>query len=357
MTLLADLRRGFDRVRRHGLEVILRFASNDPAAGEDHERARDPPWSRVLRHIEPVRPLLGRNSDLIPVRQAGSLGAWGDWPSSSNGLDRPGPRRRIRDALLAARPADLPIPFRCPPDLRNRYPRPEEAVAQRVGRHNDRFLGDDTDVGTVWDGLDDPLRAFVRRIGRGAGFGGETREAGEPAEARFSCAALRQEARRYGLVYLNRGDAPGFIAVIERDRPAEATRSIGARLGLVRLQLPDSAAPGAGITVRLEPVKDGWAPAFHPRPVGLVLRRTGRPPVALPTSPEPAPAAPRRSRRPPGCRPTSPGIATRSGCAFPTARPGSLPIAARRRGPAMPIDRHPGNAGTRRRRRGVPVPC
>ena len=151
-TLLRDVAGGFAIARGAGLKVIPRFMYNFPAGETAYRAAQDAPLERVLAHIGQLKPVLAANADVIAYLQGGFIGAWGEWHTSSNDLTLPTQRTRIRDALLAALPADRFLQLRYPPYLMAWAPQAprwrDGSAAARIGVHNDCFLASSTDVGT-----------------------------------------------------------------------------------------------------------------------------------------------------------------------------------------------------------------
>lgn len=116
---LARVAADFALARNAGLKVIPRWAYNSGPIG-----AADASVERVLQHIEQLTPVLQANAGVIAFLEAGFVGAWGEWHSSTNGLfdDVPGAwwksvngkTRAIVAKLLEALPADRMIALRCP---------------------------------------------------------------------------------------------------------------------------------------------------------------------------------------------------------------------------------------------------
>ncbi len=66
------LQRDFDLMRRYGFKCVLRFAyQRGDIKGPEKE------WT--LRHIEQLKPIIEKNSDVIFILQAGFIGMWGEW--------------------------------------------------------------------------------------------------------------------------------------------------------------------------------------------------------------------------------------------------------------------------------------
>jgi hypothetical protein len=280
--LLGDLTKGFAVARRAGLKVIPRFMYNFPAGETAYRAAQDAPIDRVLEHIGQLKPVLAANADVIAYLQAGFIGAWGEWHTSSNNLTLPARRMQIRDALLAVLPANRFLQVRYPPYLMAWAPQAprwrDGSAASRIGVHNDCFLASNTDVGTYSENAATRQRerAYVAALSTTAPFGAETCN---PADAvnptpRTSCEDILREGQRFGLTYLNdsyyrdlfhqRWQTQGCLAQVKR--------SMGYRFELVTLRHSSRIVAGQSGELVLTVRNSGWARAFNPRSVQIVLR-------------------------------------------------------------------------------------
>ena len=281
-SLLGDLSASFATARRAGLKVIPRFLYNYPKGETEYRSAQDAPLSRVLGHIAQLKPVLAANADVIAYLQAGFVGAWGEWHTSSNHLTLPAARTQIRDALLGALPPERFLQLRYPAYLMAWAPQAprwrDGSSAARIGVHNDCFLASNTDVGTYSDDAATRRRerAYVAALARVTPFGGETCN---PADAvdptpRTSCDDVVREGRQFGLTYLNdsyyralfhtRWQAQGCMAQLRR--------SMGYRFELMTLRHSAAVARGASGQLALTVRNSGWARAFNPRAVQIVLK-------------------------------------------------------------------------------------
>ena len=95
-TYLDNMQTDFDTLRSVGLKAIIRFAYNT-FENADAEKAQ------VLSHIQQLEPVLRRNQDVIATVQAGFVGPWGEWHSSTN-FASDDDRREVLFALLDALP-------------------------------------------------------------------------------------------------------------------------------------------------------------------------------------------------------------------------------------------------------------
>lgn len=281
-SLLAGLSEGFATARRAGLKVIPRFLYNYPAGETGYQAAQDAPLGRVIEHIGQLKPVLAANADVIAYLQAGFVGAWGEWHTSSNNLTAPAARTRIRDALLGALPADRFLQLRYPAYLMEWSPQVprwrDGSAASRIGVHNDCFMASSTDVGTYSEVAKTRQRerAYVAALSTVTPFGGETCN---PADAvnptpRSDCDDILREGRQFGLTYLNdtyyrrlfhtRWEAQGCMAAVKR--------SMGYRFELLTLRHSATVAAGQSGDLALTLRNSGWARAFNPRGVQILLR-------------------------------------------------------------------------------------
>ncbi|MBH5329939.1 DUF4874 domain-containing protein [Eikenella sp. S3360] len=183
------------------VNAILRFSYDYTAAGQDTNLAQ------VQRHIEQLRPILAKNRDNIYVWQAGFIGAWGEWHSSSNKLNTDQNKAEVFRALLNANNNGIhaKLQLRYPSDLMN-FQRnsslPQGAAS--TGLHNDCFMAGTHDIGTYSPRggySPETLRSFARDNTVHHIFGGETCK--PQAGARTSCADILREGPEYHVSYLN----------------------------------------------------------------------------------------------------------------------------------------------------------
>ena len=238
---------------------------------------------RVLRHLDQLKPVLQRNSDVIAFVQAGFVGAWGEWHNSSNDLTATATRLQIKDALLAAVPRDRFVQFRYPPHVIGWAPRlPTLAAALtgrfRIGFHNDCFLASTTDVGTYPEDIAERAgqQSYIAQLSALSPFGGETCNPVDDsgAEPRTGCAAILGEGLRYRLTYLN---AAYYRPLFHERWIAErCMNEVQARMGyrfvLEALSHPSIAKRGQPMDLALSVRNAGWARLYNPRRVTVLLR-------------------------------------------------------------------------------------
>jgi len=267
--LLASLSAGFAAARQAGIKVILRFTYNASFAA-------DAPRARILGHIAQLAPLLQANADVIAVMQAGFIGAWGEWHTSTNGLDNDADRAAILTAILAALPTTRGVQVRTPMFKAAAFPggplTESEAYATsaraRVGHHNDCFLASASDLGTyaspvaTWE-------AYVAGDGRYTAIGGETCQVYAP---RTACAAAIAEMETQHWSYLNHEYNQAVLAAwVTAGCGDEIQRRLGYRFAFDRVTHSAAVAPGGELALTLELHNAGFAAPFNRRPVEIVL--------------------------------------------------------------------------------------
>ncbi|MBI5503146.1 MAG: DUF4832 domain-containing protein [Deltaproteobacteria bacterium] len=287
--LLEAIAAGFGEARAAGIKVVLRFSYN---FGPYPDSEPDAPKDRILRHIEQLAPLLRDHVDVIAVMQAGFIGAWGEWHTSTNGLlDNPRDKFDILEAILDALPASRAVLLRYPPYKRDGYGGPlaegdawDGSYAARVGHHNDCFLASDTDYGTYPSDEIDLWKGFVAQETLYVPMQGETCHVNPP---RSDCPTALAELERFHWSILNDGYHPDVVAgwAAQGCRP-EIERRLGYRLAAVALTYAPRVPPGGVLPLRVTLRNDGWAAPINPRPLNVVLDGASRE-VALVTGLDP----------------------------------------------------------------------
>jgi hypothetical protein len=265
--VLGEIAAGLELARTHGIKVVPRFHYSDAIDEPDAE------LDRILGHIDQLAPLLQEHSDVILLLQAGFIGAWGEWHSSQHGLDAPGPRQQILDALLAALPDTRTIGVRRPSFKQEAYGGPltpelahDGSALARIGHVNDCFLASDDDFGTYQlPGEKDYAISDSTYVP----VGGETCAVNPP---RSDCPSALEELALLHFTHLNASYHPDVLAGWEQDGCyATIACRLGYRLALVDLRWATTASPGTPLPVAFELFNDGFAAPANPREVVLVF--------------------------------------------------------------------------------------
>lgn len=262
---------GFARVRSAGFKVVLRAAYNDGPIG-----AADAKLSRVLGHIEQLRPLLVANADVIAVVEAGFFGAWGEWHSSTNELGELSARTQILHALLAAVPSSRAVLVRTPKHVDDVFPGGPMADAigfdgsdrARIGHHNDCFLASADDEGTYPEPVA-TWKAYVAADSRFTPMGGETCGVDAP---RSECASALSELAQLHFTFLNQQYHPGVWDSWRVGGCESAVRNrLGYRFRLTAGSRSESVRPGGTLRVALSIHNDGFAALMNQRPLLFIV--------------------------------------------------------------------------------------
>ncbi|MCU0634865.1 MAG: DUF4832 domain-containing protein [Gemmatimonadaceae bacterium] len=281
-SVIDSVTRVFTTARAAGMRVIPRFAYN---FGD----GPDAPVAVVLQHIDQLGPVLRANADVIAFIEAGFIGWWGEWHTSTNGLIGPGQQvnantRAILERELAAFPASRMLAVRTPWQKRQLLGSaslsPTEAFTgtprARVGAHNDCFLASTTDWGTY--SSEDPRvideeKTFLNQDNRYLPQGGETCNEGADAQPYIGCTNALVDLVRIRFSVLNEGYHPG---VNQRWRNegcmADVQRRLGYRFRLTRVATSNGVRTGGRFRVTWSVRNDGFAAPYNPRDVAVVLR-------------------------------------------------------------------------------------
>lgn len=275
---LAQLQADLDAARSGGVKLIVRFAYNFDEGGQD----ADP--SVVLRHInEQLGPIFQKNADVIALMEAGFIGAWGEWHSSKSGLDSPQSKRDILRAILSALPTSRMVNVRYQGDKKavvgSDDPLPASVAFDgsdraRIGHHNDCLLANASDRGTYPGDAAERERhkAYLSQESRFVPVEGETCD---PETAPPDCPEATAELARMHWSSISRNYQPAVLQHWKDQGCYEAiVRKLGYRYRMVESSLPSSVCRGSPLSLSIKVTNDGWASAYNPRAVELILRNT-----------------------------------------------------------------------------------
>jgi hypothetical protein len=269
-----DVLDGFDAnfadIRDAGLKAIIRFSYNE---GPYPDSEPDASKAQILRHIEQLTPLLQKNADVIAWVEAGFIGAWGEWHTSTNGLDTITDKRDILHAILVAIPNRY-VQVRYPANIIEMFPEPEDAHRARVAHHNDCFLSSDTDVGTYErDGINTIERdqKYLAELTRFTPMSGETCAPNPP---RSECESAIQEMELLHFSAINEAYHKGILRSWEEGGCIEEIiNRLGYRLSLTSAEFNEEVRPGGLLDLTVHISNNGFAALMNPRPVYVVLRQ------------------------------------------------------------------------------------
>ncbi|MES2645424.1 MAG: DUF4832 domain-containing protein [Bacteroidota bacterium] len=261
-----------DKLRDAGLKAILRFAYTDDMAGSDA------PLTIINQHIDQLKPVFETNKDIIAFVQAGFIGAYGEWHSSSNGLATVENERAVLTKLLSALPAGIMVQVRTPvvKQLIFNSPLPIDAAMAytsenraRVGHHNDCFLSGGTDYGTYTNVLAE--KQYISTEALYVPTGGETC----PPTGGYNptCFEGRNEMKLLKWTYLN---LDWYPATINAWRTSgcfdEFQTNLGYRIALVSSTIPAKTTTNGSLPIIVNLTNNGYAPLYNKKDSYLVLK-------------------------------------------------------------------------------------
>lgn len=267
---LENINRQFAQIREAGLKSIVRFVYANYADEPDAS------LEMILTHCEQLRPVLHENADIIAVLQAGFIGAWGEWHTSSNGLAVPEYENIILRKLLDVLPQKRMLQVRTPAYKMNfvgdvpvsKTEAFSGADIARIGHHNDCLLSDLTDRGTYRDSTD---REYVALDGEYVPVGGETCP---PTDMEIAdCIRAELEMRTYHWSFLNGFYYRGVLDNWQKQGCWEdIVRHLGYCIELTSGHYSENVAPGGTINLEVSLYNSGYASPYNPRLVEFVLK-------------------------------------------------------------------------------------
>jgi hypothetical protein len=274
---LTRIENALNLVRRSNYSLVLRFAYNE---GPYPASEPDAPLSRIRSHLDQLRPILQPADDVISVVQAGFIGAWGEWHTSTNGLDtNAAARRSVAEAVLAAIPPTRATQIRYPAYVGDLVGAPLDAARawngsfeSRIGFHNDCFLASATDLGTYPDSGAGYTRwhTYLAQHTAYVPVGGETCAV---YPARSACAPAMAEMAAHHYSFINRDYHPDVVSGWAAGGCLDhIERRLGYRFVMTEADLPEQIKPGGSFQFRAVIRNDGWAAPFNARPLVVRLR-------------------------------------------------------------------------------------
>lgn len=276
---LDNLEGVFSDARDAGIKLVIRFNYSD----SDEDEVTDAPLSKILEHIGQIKPVLQANADVIAVMQAGFIGRWGEWHSSTNNLDDdPDAKKAILDTLMDALPSTRMIQVRTP-DVKTEYLSNDEPTTTdeaftdipkaRLGHHNDCFLASDTDYGTYDSDEIEFWKDYIEEDARFVPVGGETCAVNSP---RSDCESALEEMARLKWSYIN---SEYNEDVINNWRTQgcldEITKRLGYRFVVSDLWWDQTVERGGVLHLIIRLTNEGFAAPFNERPAYIVLDGPG----------------------------------------------------------------------------------
>ncbi len=275
---LERLELDFSRAREAGIKMIPRFAYN-------FGMFPDASLNRILAHLEQLKPVLQKNADVIAFMEAGFVGAWGEWHSSTNNLMTNGnvndASRAIVEKELAILPTTRSIALRTPSYKfavsGNTALSADQAFdgssRARIAAHNDCFLASSDNWGTYKNRQLE--MDFYHQDNLFVAQGGETCNSASDAQPYIGCDNALSELAYLRFNTLNIGYEQGVLnGWTVGGCMNQIKQRLGYRFVLLNAKIPDRVKPGSSLTVSISLKNDGFAAPYNPRLLELRLQNT-----------------------------------------------------------------------------------
>jgi hypothetical protein len=292
---LTQFNQQFIDARSAGVKLIPLFSYNWPSDNFDQHPERpenqDAPVSDVLRHLGQLKAVIQKNTDVLAMWDAGFIGAWGEWHTSTNGLigstigtEVNSNTRQIVTKLLETIPTNRAITLRTP-----RYKQQltgasaltssqafTGAAKARLGAKDDCFLASKINWGTYLPGDDASIKAYKDFLHQDNLFlpqQGETCNAAADAQPYIGCPnALKDLAYlRFSALNINYEQN-----VLQGWRNGgcfdEISRRFGYRFELVSSSVPTQIPTGQNLQMNFVVKNVGFAAPYNPRGLAVILR-------------------------------------------------------------------------------------
>ncbi|WP_176560301.1 DUF4832 domain-containing protein [Brevibacillus dissolubilis] len=291
-SVLDELQHDLEVCRLAGFKLIPRFTYSYYLDYNGDESKEDAPLTQVLTHINQIKPYIQANGDVIDHWQAGFVGYWGEWHTSTNNLVDNTTKnvndnsKQIIDALLDATPKDRSIVLRRPLFKMTLQTEAEtnpttalvsEDDLPRIGHMNDAFIADATDMGTY------DRNNLEQREKERAYLSEDTKTvimSGEPGtfhkDYTTGDQALAEMAKMHWSS-MNK-EQPGAITTGVYDNwkqtgaDVEMTKRLGYRFLLDKVSATTTVKPGGPLTLNVDVINNGFAHAHNPHLLEAILR-------------------------------------------------------------------------------------
>jgi len=249
----------------------------------------------ILYHIDQLASVWATHSDVFSQLQAGFIGAWGEWHSSTNGLTGSDPtgRNQVIDALLGALPDSRMVALRTPEahleylgwDAFPAADRFTGTAAARLGLKNDGFLTNITDAGTFvanryigdWT-FSQAKKDYWAQRAPYVSTTGETQDNPWLEGNRYAGSAAIAEMEWLNWDILNYDYWTSvYDGWVSSGHYTEINNRFGYRLALLSATVPNIVPASGSMQVKFVMRNDGFGKVFNPRPIDLVFVGSGGP--------------------------------------------------------------------------------
>jgi hypothetical protein len=230
-------------------------------------------------NLDQLKSIFEENEDVIAFVQAGFIGPWGEWHSSTNGLETTYYKTKVLEKMLSVIPVGIMVQVRTPRYKQEIFgtmlPVSQEIAYSddnraRVGHYNDCFMASEDDYGTYTN-----IEADKEYINKEALFvptGGETCPP-VPEDYPTGCNVAKSTMRLLRWTYLN---LDWYQPTLDAWRSSgcfdEFQRDLGYRLALISASLPNQLGKDQDFRIHMKITNKGYAPLYNYKTTSLVLK-------------------------------------------------------------------------------------
>jgi hypothetical protein len=273
------MRSDMQKVREAGIKVILCFAYTGQDYIYNTEAGEDAPWSTIEMHLDQLKPIFEENEDVMAFVQAGFIGPWGEWHSSTNGLETTYYKTKVLEKMLSVIPREIMVQVRTPRYKQEIFgtnqPLSQDLAYSgenraRVGHYNDCFMASEDDYGTYTNVEAD--KQYINQETLFVPAGGETCPP-VPDDYPTGCSVARSTMRQLRWTYLN---LDWYQPTLNGWRSAgcfdEFQRELGYRLAIISARFQKEAGEDKNLDISIRILNKGYAPLYNYKITSLVLK-------------------------------------------------------------------------------------
>ncbi|WP_158224837.1 DUF4832 domain-containing protein [Brunnivagina elsteri] len=292
----------FTTARKAGVKLVIRFTYNWPMGGPDAS------LKQVLMHLDQIKKVLQKNVDVIAFMDAGFIGCWGEWHTSSNNLIGDtdnlmnNASRLILDKILKILPKERMVTLRLPRSKFQYFGSNAKPIAPitvleaftgskkaRLGQHDDCLVCGEWNFGTYRSSRNnaEEIKNFLSQDNRYVVQSGEpgdvpdkpskNDEDGDGYTKNYeSCDRVLEIFRKMRWSTINATYNLGSPVSYNRWKKEGCYDTIAKKLGyrfrLINSSIPNHAKLGGLFSMSFKIANDGWASPYNPRGLEIIFR-------------------------------------------------------------------------------------
>ncbi|MDD1425228.1 DUF4832 domain-containing protein [Dolichospermum sp. ST_sed9] len=295
----------FATARKANIKLVIRFTYNWAMGGPDAS------LKKVHQHLNQIKKVLQKNVDVIAFMDAGFIGCWGEWHTSSNNLigdyktdgAMNNASRLILDKIFEILPQERMVAVRVPRfkfqyfGSKNGKPIAPLTMYEafigskkaRWGQHDDCLVCGEWNFGTYWSPqkIAEDIRNFLSQDNR------YVVQSGEPGDAPDKPSKVDEDSDGYTSNYesctrvleifrqmrwstinvnYNLGSPISYKRWKKEGCYDTIAKKLGYRFRLLNSSIPNHVKLGGVFSMSFKIANDGWASPYNPRGLEIIFR-------------------------------------------------------------------------------------